>query len=67
MNRIENLESKFRFVHVAARRTRQLQSGVRPLVPTISRKPSRIAMEEVLSGAVTFEVLEAPKKTAVQE
>lgn len=56
MDRIENLESKFRFVHAAARRARQLQTGAQPLVQTYSRKPTRIAMEEVLSNAVTFEV-----------
>jgi len=55
VDRIENLESKFRFVHAAARRARQLQSGSRPLVPTVTRKPTRIAMEEVLCGAVTYQ------------
>ena len=30
MKRIEDLESKFRFVHAAARRTRQLQGGSQP-------------------------------------
>lgn len=67
MNRIENLESKFRFVHAAARRTRQIQNGSRPLVPTGSRKPSRIAMEEILSNAVTFELAEEPKREPMQE
>jgi DNA-directed RNA polymerase subunit omega len=55
VDRIENLESKFRFVHAAARRARQLQSGSRPLLATVTRKPTRIAMEEVLDGAVTYE------------
>jgi len=67
VNRVENLESKFRFVHAAARRTRQIQNGSRPLVPTTSRKPTRIAMEELLSNAVTFEVVEAPKREAAHE
>lgn len=57
MDRIENLESKFRFVHAAAQRARQLQSGAQPLIQPISRKPTRIAMEEVLENKVTFEVL----------
>lgn len=57
MDRIESLESKFRFVHVAARRARQLQNGAKPLVPAYSRKATRIAIEEVLSGAVTWENL----------
>ncbi len=57
MDRIEGLESKFRFVHAAARRARQLQSGAQPLVPASSRKPTRIAMEEVLEDKVTYEVV----------
>ena len=57
IDKIENLDSKFRFVHAAARRARQLQSGARPLQSSLSRKPTRIGMEEVLSGAVTYEPL----------
>ena len=67
MDRIENLESKFRFVHAAARRARQIQNGARPLVPASSRKPTRIAMEEVLNNDVTFEIVppeEHPQETA---
>lgn len=59
-NRLENIDSKFRFVHVAARRARQLQSGAQPLIHTGSRKPTRIAMEEVLAGLVEFEAAPAP-------
>ncbi len=57
MDRIEQLPSKFRFVHAAARRARQLQMGAPALVQTPSRKPTRIAMEEVLSGNVTYEII----------
>lgn len=57
IDRIENLESKFRFVHASARRARQIQNGAPALVPVTSRKPTRVAMEEVLSNAVTFEQL----------
>ncbi len=68
MDRIENLESKFRFVHAAAQRARQLQSGAQPLIQTISRKPTCIAMEEVLEDKVTFEILPPiPAKTAPEK
>lgn len=67
MDRIENLESKFRFVHVAARRARQLQGGSRPLIPSVSRKPTRIAMEEVLDNAVQFEVVTGKKEEIPEE
>ena len=61
-NRLENLESKFRFVHVAARRARQLQAGAQPVLHTPSRKPTRIAQEEVLAGLIEYEVLPLPSK-----
>ena len=61
MNRVENLESKFRFVHAASRRARQIQTGAPPQIQTMSRKATRIAMEEVLSGAVQFETVIVPE------
>src|SRR6185437_3199417 len=43
-------ESKYRDVHIAARRARQLQSGASPIVPTRSTKAVRIAQDEVEAG-----------------
>src|SRR5260370_15891397 len=40
-------QSTYRFIIVAAKRARQLQSGHRPVLPTSSKKPTVIAMEEV--------------------
>lgn len=47
----------YRFILAAARRARQLQSGARPSITTTSRKPTKIAMEEVRSGAVDVEIV----------
>ena len=61
--RLENLESvvsKFRFVHVAARRARQLMAGATPLLESTSRKPTRIAEEEVLANLIEYEAGPAP-------
>ncbi len=58
MDRIEGLTRKVRFVHAAARRARQLQTGAQPTIPASSRKPTRIAMEEVLQDKVTYEVVQ---------
>ncbi len=62
---LENIDSKFRFVHVAARRARQLQSGAQPLIHTPSRKATRVAQEEVLAGLVEYEIVppSSPAKT----
>lgn len=47
----------YRFVIAAARRARQLQAGARALISTTSRKPTRIAMEEVKDGKVEVEII----------
>lgn len=49
-------QSTYRFIIVAAKRARQLQSGHRPVLPTSSRKPTVIAMEEARRGLVKYEI-----------
>ena len=59
---VDSIDSKFRFILIAAKRARQLQAGAKPLIPhTASRKPTRIAQEEVRSGAVKFELIPIKK------
>ena len=50
------IDSKYRMIIVAAQRSKQLQRGARPRVDLeLQRhKPTRIALEEVLQGKVTF-------------
>jgi len=50
-------QSVNRFIIVAAKRARQLQNGARPFLPTSSKKPTVIAMEEVRRGLVKYELL----------
>jgi DNA-directed RNA polymerase subunit omega len=50
-------QSTYRFIIVASRRARQLQSGSRPVLPSSSKKPTIIAMEEVRRGLVKYEIL----------
>jgi DNA-directed RNA polymerase subunit omega len=59
-----DVDSKFRFITVAAQRAKQIQNGAKPRVETRSRKSTRIAMQEVLAGAVSWEVREEPPKPA---
>ena len=49
-------QSVNRFIIVAAKRARQLQNGARPFLPTTSKKPTVIAMEEVRRGLVKYEL-----------
>lgn len=49
--------SAYRFIIVAAKRARQLQGGSRSYLPTTSKKPTVVAMEEVRRGLVQYEDL----------
>lgn len=55
----KEVDSKFRFITVAAQRAKQLQNGAKPRVEMKSRKPTRVAMQEVLANAVSWEVRSA--------
>jgi DNA-directed RNA polymerase subunit omega len=58
MKLIEGFDSNYRYILVAARRARQLQSGAPPVVDTNSRKPCRIAQDEIRAGKVKWEIPE---------
>jgi len=66
LKQLDKVDSKFRFVHVASRRSRQLMGGARPLTESLSRKSTRIAQEEVLLGLVPYEITN-PKKADAPE
>ena len=49
------IDSKYRLILLAAKRARQLQCGAKPLIHTLSRKPTRIAQEELKAGVLQFD------------
>jgi DNA-directed RNA polymerase subunit omega len=53
----QKLDSKFRYILVAAKRARQLQAGARPLIQTTEKRLTRVAQQEVAAGLVPFELL----------
>lgn len=57
----KEVDSKFRFITVAAQRAKQLQNGAKPRVEARTRKSTRVAMQEVLAGAVSWEVQDDAK------
>ena len=61
MNLIQGFDSNYRYVLVAARRARQLLSGARPHIETSTRKPCKVAMEEIQAGKVKWETVELPR------
>jgi DNA-directed RNA polymerase subunit omega len=61
------VDSKFRFITVAAQRAKQVQNGAKPRVDAKSRKPTRVAIEEVLANAISWEMREEVPKAGVAE
>jgi DNA-directed RNA polymerase subunit omega len=60
MKLIDGFDSNYRYILVAARRARQLQGGAPPVIEIISRKPCRIAQDEIKAGKVKWVVPEIP-------
>jgi DNA-directed RNA polymerase subunit omega len=52
----QKLDSKFRYILVAAKRARQLQAGARPLIQSSAKRLTRVAQQEVTAGLVPFEL-----------
>jgi DNA-directed RNA polymerase subunit omega len=53
------MDSKYRLIIVAAKRSKQIQRGARPRIDmdTQKHKPTRIALEEVQRGKVPFSII----------
>ncbi len=56
MKLIDGFDSNYRYILVAARRARQMQGGAPPVIETLSRKPCRIAQDEIKAGKVKWVV-----------
>lgn len=52
------IDSKFRFVIVAAKRAKQLLRGSKPRIKSKSKNPIRVAQMEVTKGLVNYEIIE---------
>ncbi len=63
----QEMDSKFRFILVAAKRARQLQAGAKALVQSPSKKLTRVAQEEVEAGLVPFEIQELASSASGSE
>jgi DNA-directed RNA polymerase subunit omega len=54
MEKTNTFDSKYRYILVAARRARQLESGAPALVESRSRKACRVAQDEMDAGKVSY-------------
>jgi DNA-directed RNA polymerase subunit omega len=61
MKLIDGFDSNYRYILVAARRARQLQGGAPPVIDSGSRKPCRIAQDEIRAGKVKWLIPELPR------
>jgi DNA-directed RNA polymerase omega subunit len=61
LNNYGDIDSKFRFVHLASKRAKMLLRGAKPKVKTKSKNPIRIAQTEVREGVVDFEIITSRK------
>ncbi len=54
----QEVDSKYRLIILAAKRSKQLQRGAQPRIEIDPQKhkPTRIALEEVIRGRVHFEI-----------
>lgn len=55
-DKLENMGSKYALVVLAAKRAKQIKSGVPPTIDTNSRNPLTIALEEIAMGKIRCEV-----------
>ena len=63
----KDVDSKFRFITVASQRAKQIQNGAKPRVESKTRKPTRVAIEEVMANAISWEMREEVKPVPVIE
>ncbi|MEN6560847.1 MAG: DNA-directed RNA polymerase subunit omega [Acidobacteriota bacterium] len=57
MDAFGNIDSKYRFIILAAKRAKQLLKGAKPKIETRSKNPIRIAQAEVRNGLVEYEII----------
>jgi DNA-directed RNA polymerase omega subunit len=63
----KDVDSKFRFITVASQRAKQIQNGAKARVESKTRKPTRVAIEEVMANAISWEMREEVKPTPVPD
>ncbi len=57
MDAFGNIDSKYRFIILAAKRAKQLLKGAKPKIQGRSKSPIRIAQAEVRSGLIEYEII----------
>jgi DNA-directed RNA polymerase subunit omega len=66
----EGIDSKFRYIIIAAERAKQLQNNAKPKVKIKGTKPALIAMREVEQDLIAYELVpveQPPQQKPPQE
>ena len=50
------VDSKYRKILIAAKRSKQIQNGARPRVSLPNAKPTRVALAEIDQGLIHYEI-----------
>ena len=53
---VNKVDSKYRKILIAAKRSKQIQNGARPRVHLPNAKPTRVALTEIDRGLINFEI-----------
>lgn len=63
---VQEVDSKYRLIILAAKRSKQLQRGANPRIDIDPQKhkPTRIALEEVIRGRVHFDIKQPDPEAA---
>ena len=65
MDRIpDKIDSRFRYVLLAAERAEQLMKGGSPKIDTAEEKPTRVAMDEISTDLIAWDYGPAPEVDA---
>ena len=62
----DRIDSTFRYILIAAKRAEQLVRGAKPRLDMPNRKPSRVAMREVVENLVDWDYGPAPVPEPVE-
>jgi DNA-directed RNA polymerase subunit omega len=56
------IDSKYRKILIAAKRSKQIQKGAQPRVLMANSKATRVALEEVERGLINYEIIDKGEK-----
>ena len=66
MEEYDFIDSKFRLAILAAKRAKQLVSGARKKIDIIAENPLTVALQEIHSGKISFQIFEEEEFNALQ-